>query len=78
MSSNDSQLRAEQSGASDDSIQQVHAGLQKEKPEKAEKKSIKTASLDDLKSMLSEALADEDYERASRLRDELKRREGTN
>jgi bifunctional DNase/RNase len=49
-----------------------------EKPEKAEKKSIKTASLDDLKSMLSEALADEDYERASRLRDELKRREGTN
>ena len=49
-----------------------------EKPEKAEKKSIKTASLDDLKSMRSEALADEDYERASRLRDELKRREGTN
>ena len=49
-----------------------------EKPEKAEMKSIKTASLDDLKSMLSEALADEDYERASRLRDELKRREGTN
>ena len=49
-----------------------------EKPEKAEKKSIKSASLDDLKSMLSEALADEDYERASRLRDELKRREGTN
>jgi uncharacterized protein len=49
-----------------------------EKPEKSEKKSLKQASLDDLKSMLSEALADEDYERASRLRDELKRREGTN
>jgi bifunctional DNase/RNase len=49
-----------------------------EKPEKAEKKSIKQASLEDLKTMLSEALANEDYERASRLRDELKRREGTN
>ena len=36
MSSNDSQLRAEQSGASDDSIQQVHARLQKQKPEKAD------------------------------------------
>lgn len=49
-----------------------------EKGEKVDKKSIKQASLDDLKSMLSEALADEDYERASKLRDELKRREGTN
>lgn len=49
-----------------------------EKAEKSEKKSIKQASLDDLRSMLNEALADEDYERASKLRDELKRREGTN
>jgi bifunctional DNase/RNase len=50
----------------------------KEKPAKGEKKNIKTASLEDLKAMLNEALADEDYERASKLRDELKRREGTN
>ncbi len=49
-----------------------------EKSEKADKKSIKQASLEDLKNMLNEALSDEDYERASKLRDELKRREGTN
>lgn len=49
-----------------------------EKAEKPEKKGIKSASLDDLKKMLEEALSDEDYERASKLRDELKRREGTN
>lgn len=49
-----------------------------EKTEKTDKKNIKQASLDDLKHMLNEALADEDYERASKLRDELKRREGTN
>lgn len=36
MSANDSQFRAEQSGASDDSIQQIHAQLQKTKPEKAD------------------------------------------
>lgn len=49
-----------------------------DKPEKPEKKGLKTASLEDLKKMLEEALGDEDYERASKLRDELKRREGTN
>lgn len=36
MSPNDSHLRVEQSAASDDSIQQVHAQLQKQKPEKAD------------------------------------------
>jgi mono/diheme cytochrome c family protein len=36
MSANDSNSRLEQSAASDDSIQQVHAQLQKQKPEKAE------------------------------------------
>ncbi len=36
MSSNDSQFRAEQSAASDDSIQQAHARLQANKPEKAD------------------------------------------
>ncbi len=49
-----------------------------EKAEKGEKKNIKQVPLDDLKNMLEEALSDEDYERASKLRDELKRREGTN
>ena len=49
-----------------------------EKVQKGEKKNIKQVPLDDLKSMLEEALSDEDYERASKLRDELKRREGTN
>jgi len=50
----------------------------KEKPAKGEKKNIKTITLDDLKKLLQEALDNEDYERASKLRDELKRREGTN
>jgi mono/diheme cytochrome c family protein len=36
MSPNDSNFRAEESAASDDSIQQVHAQLQKQKPEKAD------------------------------------------
>lgn len=36
MSANDSNFRVEQSAASDDSIQQVHARLQKNKPEKAD------------------------------------------
>jgi len=36
MSPNDSNFRVEQSAASDDSIQQVHAQLQKQKPEKTD------------------------------------------
>ncbi|HEY0863376.1 MAG TPA: cytochrome c [Lacunisphaera sp.] len=36
MSANDSNFRVEQSAASDDSIQQVHARLQKQKPEKTD------------------------------------------
>jgi mono/diheme cytochrome c family protein len=36
MSANDSNFRVEQAGASDDSIQQVHARLQTTKPEKAD------------------------------------------
>lgn len=42
------------------------------------KKDIRTASPEDLKNLLQEALEQEDYERASNLRDELKRREGIN
>ncbi len=36
------------------------------------------ATIEELRSMLEEALDNEDYERASKLRDEIKRREGTN
>ena len=41
-------------------------------------KNIRTASPEDLRAMLQEAIDAEDYEGASKLRDELKRREGTN
>lgn len=44
----------------------------------AEKKNLRTASPEELRQMLDEALEAEDYEGASKLRDELKRREGTN
>ena len=43
-----------------------------------ETKNIRTASPEDLRQMLQEAIDAEDYEGASKLRDELKRREGTN
>jgi uncharacterized protein len=43
-----------------------------DKFEKSERKSVKSVTLEELRAML------EDYERASKLRDELKRREGTN
>ena len=62
----------------DDGDEEKEPSQKVEKAEKGEKKSIKTANLEDLKSMLEEALGNEDYERASRLRDELKRRGDTN
>lgn len=40
-----------------------------------EKKTVTSATLDELQGMLAEALENEDYERASKLRDEIKRRE---
>ncbi len=43
-----------------------------------EKKDIRTASPEELHELMQEAIEQEDYERASKLRDELKRREGTN
>jgi uncharacterized protein len=43
-----------------------------------EKRSVSAASIDELRGMLEEALDNEDYERASKLRDEIKRREQTN
>jgi len=45
---------------------------------KGERKATGAASVDELREMLEEALDNEDYERASKLRDEIKRREGTN
>lgn len=46
--------------------------------EPSRKKDLHTASADELRQLLKEALENEDYEGASKLRDELKRREGTN
>lgn len=43
-----------------------------------EKKTVTSATIDELQGMLAEALENEDYERASKLRDEIKRREQTN
>lgn len=52
-----------------------------EEPEEEGKKvrgEKKATTIEELRSMLEEALDNEDYERASKLRDEIKRREGTN
>ncbi len=43
-----------------------------------DKRSVTAASVDELRGMLEDALNNEDYERASKLRDEIKRREQTN
>lgn len=45
---------------------------------KGEKKSAGSMSIEELRTKLEEALDNEDYERASKIRDELKKREGTN
>ena len=53
----------------------------KDKPKRGKKeaeKPITSRSVDDLNQLLKEALAAEDYELASKLRDEIKRRESTN
>lgn len=41
-------------------------------------KPVSATSLEELRSLLEEALDNEDYEKASKLRDEIKKREGTN
>jgi uncharacterized protein len=45
---------------------------------KSEKKPSAASTMEELRNMLEEALDNEDYERASKLRDEIKRREQTN
>jgi len=45
---------------------------------KGDKKSAGSMTVEELRSKLEEALDNEDYERASKIRDELKKREGTN
>lgn len=42
----------------------------------AKSKNLSSYSTDDLSQMLNEVLADEDYEKAAQIRDELKKREG--
>lgn len=62
----------------EDGDEEKEAAEKVEKAEKVDKKSIRTATIDDLHALLQEALDNEDYERASKIRDEMKRREGTN
>jgi uncharacterized protein len=50
-------------------------GEEKKASGKSEKRA---ASVEELRELLEEALNDEDYERASKLRDEIKKREGSN
>ncbi|MGV3637027.1 MAG: bifunctional nuclease domain-containing protein [Flavobacteriales bacterium] len=45
---------------------------------KGEKKSTASLTLEELRTKLEEALDNEDYEKASKIRDEIKKREGTN
>ncbi|MBL7938965.1 MAG: bifunctional nuclease family protein [Flavobacteriales bacterium] len=45
---------------------------------KGEKKAAAAMTIEELRSKLEEALDNEDYERASKIRDEIKKREGTN
>ena len=56
----------------------AEAGTPKKPGKSREKRSVSAASLEELQGMLQEALDNEDYERASKLRDEIKRREQTN
>lgn len=48
------------------------------KPKSKSEKPSASTSVEELRTLLEEALDNEDYERASKLRDEIKRREGTN
>lgn len=58
----------------------VEDGDEADEPERSSKPAKNTAGLtvEELRGQLEEALENEDYERASKLRDEIKRREQTN
>lgn len=57
---------------------EASAAEEKKERKGKEKRSVTGASIEELQGMLDEALDNEDYERASKLRDEIKRREQTN
>ncbi|MCB0784138.1 MAG: bifunctional nuclease family protein [Flavobacteriales bacterium] len=53
-------------------------GQEEEMVERTPARTLSSSSLDDLNAQLREALDNEDYEQASKIRDEIKRREQTN
>lgn len=72
-------------GAAGLKVEEGEEAAEEEKKQKGKPRSRKEAdkpitarSLDELNQLLKEALANEDYELASKLRDEIKRRESTN
>ena len=54
--------------------EQKAKAAQTKNAKKRKKKSIKQQSIEELKSTLDQAIKNEDYERAAKLRDEIKKR----
>lgn len=48
--------------------------IKEEKPKKSSKKGLESMNIDELNKILEDALADEDYEKAAKIRDELSKR----
>jgi uncharacterized protein len=59
----------------DDALdEEINEELEEVKPSKEAKKGLASLSIEELNKILSEALADEDYEKAAKIRDELSKR----
>ncbi len=60
-------------------VEEGEEATEQAEPQKSKgRKAVGANSLEELRTQLQEALDHEDYERASKLRDEIKRREGSN